>query len=153
LVDNRVLISFVVNGAQLCVAFESPEEIPGNYSGKWYGLYCPDVPRKDLLGVRHGEQYPNQKIINSWGYKSKPIAEIKDLLPEMWYNMCSNTETWGDIRINETKYIPLEQWPGEHQKVRKEFTEKYEGTARPLVKKGISKIGRPVLPFRAQKKA
>jgi len=124
------LISFVVNGAQLCVAFELPEKIPGDYPDKWYGIYCPDVPRKEMVGVRYGEAFPNQEIINSWGYKAKPIEEIKDLLPEIFYEICSHPELWGNVRVNETPYIPLEKWQGEHQKVRKELTEKNKGTAR-----------------------
>ncbi len=46
----------------------------------------------------------NQKIIDSWGYKAKPIEEIKDLLPEPIYNIISHPEVWGTFRINETLY-------------------------------------------------
>jgi len=46
----------------------------------------------------------NQKIINSWGYKARPIEEIKDLIPGPQYNMFSNPEIWGTIRINETEW-------------------------------------------------
>jgi len=117
-------------GLRIGFGFELPEKIPGNYPDKWYGIHCSDVPRENMLGVRYGEAFPNQKIINSWGYQAKPIEQIKDLLPEMFYNICTKPEDWGHIRINETSYIPLKQWPGEHQKVRREVTEKYRGTAR-----------------------
>ena len=110
--------------------FDLPKEIPGNYEGKWYGVYCTNVPRTNMLGVRSGEAYPDQKIINSWGYKAKPIEEIRDLLPGAYYDVCSHPQDWGDIRINETAYIPLDEWPGEHQMVRREKSKKYKGTAR-----------------------
>jgi len=126
-----VFLSFLlIYSLESGIAFEFPEEIPGNYDGKWYGIHCSDVPRETMLGVRYGEAFPDQKIIDSWGYKGKPIEEIKDLLPEMFYSICSNPDEWGAMRINETAYIPLEKWPGEHQKVRKQVTEKYKGTAK-----------------------
>ena len=46
----------------------------------------------------------NQEIINSWGYKARPIEEIEDLLPEAIYNMYCHPEQWGTIRINETPW-------------------------------------------------
>ena len=116
--------------------FDLPEKIPGDYEGKWYGIYCTTVPRDQMVGVRHGEAWPNQKIINSWGYKANPLEEIKDLLPESYYGVCSDPQSWGDVRINETAYIPIEQFPGDHQKLRREVTEKNKGTAR-LNEKGI----------------
>ena len=123
-------------GADWDDPFELPEEIPGDYEGKWYGFYCPDVPRKQMTGVRHGEAWPDQKIINSWGYKAKPLEEIKDLLPESYYGVCTDPQSWGDVRINETAFIPLDQFPGDHQKLRREVTEKNKGTAR-LDEEGI----------------
>ena len=116
--------------------FDLPEKIPGEYEGKWYGFYSTTVPRRDLVGVRHGEAFPNQKIINSWGYKAKPLEEIKDLLPEEYYGICSNPQSWGDVRINETAFIPMDQWPGEHQRYRTEVTKKNKGKAR-LNEEGI----------------
>jgi len=110
--------------------FSLPEKIPGDYEGKWYGMHCPDIPREHLIGVRHGEAFPDQKIIDAWGYKAKPVEEIKDLLPEIYYNMVANPQSWGPIRVNETAYIPLEQFPGEHQKIRMEVTKKNLGTSR-----------------------
>ena len=126
-------ISVMVIGVQPSLSregFSLPKKIPGDYEGKWYGIHCPDVPRKDFIGVAYGEAFPNQKILNSWGYKAKPIEEIKALLPEIYYGVVSNPEMWGHIRINETAYIPLEQWPGEHQKVRREASERNKGKAR-----------------------
>ena len=70
------MILLLVIGAQSSLAWEGyplPKEIPGEYEGKWYGIYCPDIPRKDFVGVAYGEAFPNQTILNSWGYKAKPI--------------------------------------------------------------------------------
>jgi len=110
-------------------SFELPVKIPGDYEGKWYGIYCPDVPREKMKGVRGGEVFPNQTIINSWGYKARTIDEIKALLPESFYRICSHPELWGDVRVNETAYIPIEKW-GEHVRFKLKTTEKYKGTAR-----------------------
>jgi len=49
----------------------------------------------------------NQKVLNSWGYKARPIEEIKDLIPEPHYNMYSSPEQWGTFRINETAWEPV----------------------------------------------
>ena len=89
-------MSFLVSNVRQSLAFEIPEKIPGNYEGKWYGIFCTDVDPKDMVGVAYGEAFPDQKIINSWGYKAKPIEEIKDLLPEQFYNMCKHPELWGN---------------------------------------------------------
>ena len=45
----------------------------------------------------------NQKIISSWGYKARPMEEIKDLLPEPIYNIYTNPR-WGTVRVNETSW-------------------------------------------------
>jgi len=124
-----MVLSFFI-GLQSASALTLPEKIPGNYEGKWYGIHCDLVPREEFKGVRHGEAFPDQKILNSWGYKAKPVEEIKDLLPEIYYDIVSHPELWGDIRINETPFIPIDQWPGEHQKLRMTATEKNKGTAR-----------------------
>jgi len=114
-----------------CLAWELPEKVPGDFENKWYGVHCPKVPKKKMRGLVDGEEaFPKQTVINSWGYKAKPIEEIKELVPEVYYNICSNPDVWGDIRINETAYIPIEQWPGDHRKLIKEATEKNLGTAR-----------------------
>ena len=113
------------------LAWEVPENVPGDFYGKWYGIHCPDVPKKEIVGLVDGEEaFPSQTIIDSWGYKAKPIDEIKDLLPKIYFNMCSHPEDWGDIRINETAYIPIDKWPGEHRKLMAEATKKNLGTAR-----------------------
>lgn len=123
-----VLISFSLVGAQTSFAqWQIPPEIPGEYEGKWYGIYCPDLNRDEMEGMHDGTAFPGQKVINSWGYKAKPIEEIKDLLPERFYDIASNPDAWGNIRINETEYIPLDQYPGEHQKKRIAATEKNKG--------------------------
>jgi len=49
----------------------------------------------------------NQKIINSWGYKARPLQEIKHLLPEPQYNMYSDPDVWGTFRISETAWEPV----------------------------------------------
>ncbi len=124
------LLLLLAIGSQSGLAYEGfpiPDEIPGNYKGKWYGIHCPDVPRDDLQGFHRGDAFPDQKIINSWGYKAKPLEEIKDLLPRQFYDICSDPALWGDIRINETAYIPKEQWPGNHIKFRNAATKKYKG--------------------------
>ncbi len=48
-----------------------------------------------------------QKILNSWGFKARPIEEIKDLTPEPHYNMYAHPEVWGSFRINETAWEPV----------------------------------------------
>ncbi len=99
----------------------------GTYPDKWYGWYCPDVKKKDMRGLFKGDAFPNQTVINAWGYKANDVDEIKDLLPEGFYNMIKHPELWGPIRINETKYIPKNCWPGEHIRLRNEATERYGG--------------------------
>ena len=107
-----------------------PPTIPGDYEGKWYGIYIPNVPRENFPGLRPGPAFPNQVIINSWGYKAKPIDEIKELIPELYYDICSHPELWGEMRINETAFIPREQWPCEFTKIMDEATKRNKGTAR-----------------------
>ena len=98
----------------------------GDYPGKWYGWYCPfvklDSPQRQTPA---GWKYTSsRKILKSWGYKANDVAEIKDLLPQMFYDVVKNPETWGNIRINETEYIHRS---GEHWKRFKEATDKYKG--------------------------
>ena len=38
-----------------CAALELPENIPGDYEDKWYGIHCSDVPRKEMVGCSGGE--------------------------------------------------------------------------------------------------
>ncbi|SPD75171.1 conserved hypothetical protein [uncultured Desulfobacterium sp.] len=100
-----------------------------DYPGKWYGWYCPLIdPIKDQA-LYSPPAFQNQTIIDAWGYKAKPVEEIKDLIPEGFFQMVAHPEIWGDIRINETKFIPREQWPGEHSKLVIEATKKNKGTA------------------------
>ncbi|MBW2218885.1 MAG: DUF1329 domain-containing protein [Deltaproteobacteria bacterium] len=115
---------------QFCPAAQTPEKIPGNFKGKWYGTFCPAITKKNCFGIRNGEAFPNQTIINSWGYKAKPIEEIKNLLPDTFYDICTHPELWGYTRINETAFIPLDQWPGENRRRIAEATKKNKGTAR-----------------------
>jgi len=126
------LIAFLAIGAQSGPAYEGyrlPPEIPGDFEGKWYGIHFTGLPRDQYLGMRHGEAFPNQTIINSWGYKAKPLEEIKDLIPEIFYDICSQPDLWGHTRINETAYIPLDQFPGENRRRIAEATKKNMGTA------------------------
>jgi|GEM_PF-827615 len=126
------LISFLITGSQFSVVygeFSLPATIPGNFEGKWYGIHCPSFPKDEAVGVNNGAAFQNQTIINAWGYKAKPIKEIKHLLPELYYEMCTHPELWGKIRINETEFIPLEKWPGDHQRLRMEATERNKGKA------------------------
>ena len=99
------------------------------YPGKWYGWYSPDVKEEDLKGLYKGDAFPDQEVIGSWGYLADDVDKIKDLLPEGFYNMVKNPEIWGPIRINETAYIPMEKWPGNHIRLRKQATEAYRGEA------------------------
>jgi hypothetical protein len=124
-----ITISFLVVDVPIALAWDIPKQIPGDYEGKWYGVHCPLVKPEMMVGERGGDAFPDQKIINAWGYKAKPIEEIKDLLPNQYYEICSNPESWGDIRINETEFIPQEEWPGNHIKLRDEATKKYKGQA------------------------
>lgn len=55
----------------------------------------------------YNELTEHQEILNSWGYKARPIEEIKHLLPEPHYNVWSHPEIWGTFRINETAWEPI----------------------------------------------
>ncbi|SPD75449.1 conserved hypothetical protein [uncultured Desulfobacterium sp.] len=107
-----------------------PTEVPGDYDGKWYGVYCPELTKGDLVGLPYGDAFPNQAIMSSWGYKAKPIEGIKDLIPEMWYDICTHPDLWGETRINETAFIPRDKYPGDQQQLMMKFTEQNKGTAR-----------------------
>ena len=91
------LIFSLVIGVQTSRGYDIPKTIPGDFEGKWYGFHCSAVERSKILGVRYGEAFPDQKIINSWGYKARPIEEIKDLLPGFFYDICTHPEAWGNI--------------------------------------------------------
>ena len=124
-----------VFGTNFSMAYEAywkslPPEIPGDYEGKWYGIYADFMEEGAFCGVTVGAQFTNQEIINSWGYKAKPIEEIKDLIPETFYGIVTNPQKWGDFRINETAYIPRDQWVGDNIKLLDEATERNKGTAR-----------------------
>ncbi len=100
-----------------------------NYPDKWYGWHCPLVDLAETEAPFSPPAFQDQKIIDAWGYKAKPVDEIKDLIPEGFYNIVKNPEIWGPIRINETAYIPKDQWPGEHIKRIREATKENKGTA------------------------
>jgi hypothetical protein len=118
----------------------------GTYPGKWYGWYSSEVKEKELMGLYKGDAFPDQVVIASWGFKANDVDEIKDLLPESFYNMVKNPEIWGSIRINETAYIPKDEWPGEHIRNRKNATEFYRG--QPYVdEKGHLQNYRAGIPF------
>jgi hypothetical protein len=109
-----------------------PKIIPGDLEGKWYGIHYPGpVKREDIRfnNTNGGEAFPDQTIIDSWGYKAKPIEEIKDLIPEFYYTICSNPDIWAPVRINETAFIPFDQWPPGYAKTKAEASEKYKGQA------------------------
>ncbi|MBW1900682.1 MAG: DUF1329 domain-containing protein [Deltaproteobacteria bacterium] len=112
----------IVQGAGLHLTFAD------NYPGKWYGWYTSSyIKQKDLTGHVTGNAFQDEKVISAWGYKARPVEEIKELLPEPFFQMIKHPEIWGGIRINETAYIPLDKWPGEIIKLRNEATEKYKG--------------------------
>jgi len=123
------MILLLAVGVQSSLAWEIPPEIPGDYPGKWYGVYCDEIPQEKFVGFNDGTAFPNQTILNSWGYKAKPMEEIKDLVPATYYDICTHPQLWGDIRINETAFIPIDQWPGKHQKTRMAATERNKGKA------------------------
>ncbi len=128
-----MVVAFIfisVTNAGHVLAWDVPENVPGDFEGKWYGIHCPDVPKKEIVGLVDGQEaFPSQTIMDSWGYKAKPIEQIKDLLPEIYFNMCSHPGDWGDIRINETAYIPIAKWPGEHRRLMDETTKRNLGSA------------------------
>ena len=117
-----------------------------NYPGKWYGWYYPIVDLDEKTHLQSPPAFQNQKVINAWGYKAKPVDEIKDLIPNGFYNIVQHPEIWGPMRINETAYIPKDQWPGEHVKRVREATEKYKGTAY-LDEKGHIRNYKAGIPF------
>ena len=78
---GMVLISLLTIVPKFCLAAQIPDKIPGNFEGKWYGMFSPAITKENCFGIRHGEAFPNQTILSSWGYKAKPIEEIKDLVP------------------------------------------------------------------------
>ena len=106
-----------------------PPTIPGDHPDKWYGFHCAEIPRDQIHIIRSGDAFPNQTIISSWGYKAKPIEEIKDLVPEIWYDICTHPDLWGETRMNETAFIPREKW-GDNTKRVDEATKKNKGTAK-----------------------
>lgn len=100
-----------------------------DYPGKWYGWHCPLVNPADETDFDSPAAFQEQKVVEQWGYQGKPIEKIKDLLPKSFYDIVNNEEAWGPIRINETAYIPKDQWPGVRQKAVIEATKKYKGRA------------------------
>ena len=101
-----------------------------NYPGKWYGWHCSLITPKGTEGLFSPPAFQDQKVINAWGHKAKPLEEIKDLIPEGFYNIVKHPEIWGPIRINETAYIPKDKWPGDHVRLIREATKANKGTAR-----------------------
>lgn len=69
----------------------------------------------------------NAKILNSWGYQARPIEEIKDLLPEEFYEVLKEPKKWGEFRINEIANIPIPVKGIAYEKYL-ELTEKYKGS-------------------------
>jgi len=118
----------------------------GDYPGKWYGWHCPEVDPIENKGMLRGDAFPEQTIIASWGYKADPVDEIKDLIPEAFYEMVNHPEVFGFVRINETAYIHNSKWPGEHIRLRNEATEKYKGQPT-LDEKGHIRNYRAGIPF------
>jgi len=112
---------FLLGSAQM--SFAQQEKMPGmgwHYPYKdRYANWEPPIKGMD-------QRMFNQEIIESYGWKAKPVEEIKDLLPPSIYMLFKDPETWGIRRLNITSYIPNESdlW--------KKFvaaTEKYKGTA------------------------
>ncbi len=125
---NRYLFfSIVVLIAIFHMIFDARVSPAADYPGKWYGWHCPYVKEGGLKGMLRGDAFPEQVVIDAWGYKAGNIEEIKDLVPEGFVEILSHPEAWGHIRINETAYIPNDKWPGDHIKLRNEATEKYRG--------------------------
>ncbi|MBW1895122.1 MAG: hypothetical protein JRI91_15740, partial [Deltaproteobacteria bacterium] len=76
LFSGLALLALFLLTTTFCLAWELPEKVPGDFQGKWYGIHCPKVKKKNMRGLVDGEEaFPNQTIINSWGYKAKPIEE------------------------------------------------------------------------------
>jgi hypothetical protein len=127
-VYNRYLfLSILIMSLFLYMIFDKTVCSAANYPDKWYGWYCPYVETEDLKGMLRGDAFPEQTVINAWGYKAGNIDEIKDLMPEGFLVILNQPDVWGDVRINETAYIPKDKWPGDHIRLRNEATEKYRG--------------------------
>ncbi len=103
-----VLISFIVGMNSTVWAYQNLPNDPNWLFNKelksivpgWDEGYVICKPPKG----GYNEIVENQKILNSWGYKARPIEEIKDLLPEPYFNIISKPDVWGTFRINETDY-------------------------------------------------
>ncbi|SPD72879.1 conserved hypothetical protein [uncultured Desulfobacterium sp.] len=111
----------------ICTILDLSFTFADDYPGKWYGWHCPHVKQSDMPGLFRGDAFPDQVVLNSWGYRANDVDEIKGLLPEPFYNMVKHPEIWGAIRINETAYISNDEWPGKHISIRKKATEFYRG--------------------------
>ena len=48
----------------------------------------------------------DQVILDSWGYKAKPLSEIKHLIVDSVFKIYNN-EKWGIVRVNETAWEPV----------------------------------------------
>jgi len=116
------MFAVLVIGLQPCFAIGL-----GDYPGKWYGWHCPEVDSQNNKGMLRGDAFPEQEVIGSWGHEANDVEEIKELIPEAFYNMIKHPDLFGFIRINETAYIPNTQWPGQHIGLRNRATEKYRG--------------------------
>jgi len=136
----------VVLGMQVAVQAETGlPKAPGWYFGAEIPMF---TGRYKYVGVQGGDAFinpptENQKIITSWGYKARAVDEIKDLVPEPFYNMLKHPEVWGEVRINETEFIPN---TGSGYKKYLELTEKYKGTCS-LDEKGWLRNYTAGLPF------
>ena len=129
---NKIGVYFCIAVFLMCFSGMAQSETGLPKSPNW--LFGTEIPHLDKGRAKHtvpprgwNDLTENQEIINSWGYKARPIEEIKDLLPEAFYNMISDPESWGDFRINETKFIPNR---GPYWEAYEEATRKYKGTCR-----------------------
>ena len=100
------------------------DEDIGNVLPQWNkGVLKCEPPRGG-----YNEITENQKIINSWGYRARPLEEIKNLLPEPIYNIFNNPK-WGEVRINETAWEPIKprgyHWEKFIKQSKKNTTEVY----------------------------
>jgi len=93
----------------------------------WSSDFDLKVPGMKFVGPKSGKNpvAENAKVINSWGYGARDIEEIKDLLPEEFYNCLKHPEIWGNFRINEVAPFPM---GGPLWKKYQEATEKNKGT-------------------------
>ena len=102
LLECRLLAGFRIQGLPQDPDWLVDEEIAQAIQGWNQGFMKCDPPQGGYNDITE-----HQKVLGSWGYKARPIKEIKDLLPKTQFNLYSHPEIWGTFRINETAWEPI----------------------------------------------